>query len=124
MKKTITSAFMIMLLTIISCATDNAMVSNEQGRTAEQQNFERAMKSLGDPGNRATEEEKRSGSAELSDRRKQLLVPASLELIKSTGISEDEIKKQTNGDITAIIVWALKIDLKKNEEMRNSRKLN
>lgn len=113
-----------MLLTLMSCATDNALVSNEPGRTVEMQNFEKAMKSLRDPQNRATAEEKRSGSAELSERRKRLLVPASLDLIKSTGVSEDEIKKQTNGDITAIIVWALKINLEKNDEIRNNRKLN
>lgn len=124
MKKGITSIFILMLLTLTSCATDNATVLNEAGRTAEMQNFEKAMKSLGDPQNKATAEEKRSGSAELSERRKQLLVPASLELIKSTGVSENEIKKQTNGDITAIIVWALKINLEKNNEIRNNRKLN
>lgn len=124
MKKSITSIFILMFLTLISCATDNAMVLNEPGRTAEMQNFEKAMKSLGDPQNRATAEEKRSGSPELSERRKQLLVPASLDLIKSTGVSEDEIKKQTKGDITATIVWALKINLEKNDEIRKTRKLN
>lgn len=115
-KHLLLSAFI--LLGLASCTNEATLVNTaENMKTPEMQALDKAFKSLGDPKNRATAEELKSGSAELSDRRKELLVPASKALIVSTGVSEAEITKQTGGDITKIIVWAVKINLKKKEEI-------
>ena len=111
-------------ITLLSCTNESAAVNTvESMKTAEMQNFDRAMKSLGEPANRPTEEEKRSGSAELSDRRKKILLPSAMELIQSTGVSNEEIQRKTNGDISAILVWAIQINEKKSAQIRNNAKL-
>ncbi|KMQ67870.1 hypothetical protein ACM39_11045 [Chryseobacterium sp. FH2] len=118
-KHLLLSAFVI--LGLLSCANEgNAVNTLENMKTPEMQALDKAFKSLGDPKNRATEEEKRSGSTELSDRRKELLVPASKALILSTGVSEKEMITKTGGDITKIIVWAVEINLKKKDEIRKN----
>jgi len=111
-------------ITLLSCTNESAAVNTvESMKTAEMQNFDRAMKSLGEPKNRPTEEEKRSGSAELSDRRKKILLPSAMELIQSTGVTNEEIQRKTNGDISAILVWAIQINEKKSAQIRNNAKL-
>lgn len=111
-------------ITLLSCTNESAAVNTvESMKTAEMQNFDRAMKSLGEPENRPTEEEKRSGSAELSDRRKKILLPSAMELIQSTGVTDEEIQRKTNGDISAILVWAIQINEKKSAQIRNNAKL-
>ncbi|MDF2553545.1 MAG: hypothetical protein K0R77_2820 [Chryseobacterium sp.] len=114
----------IVSITLLSCTNESAAVNTvESMKTTEMQKFDRAMKSLGDPANRSTEEEKRSGSAELSDRRKKILLPSATELIQSTGVTKDEIQKKTNGDISAILVWAIQINEEKSAQIRNNVKL-
>ncbi|MDF2931463.1 MAG: hypothetical protein K0R36_794 [Chryseobacterium sp.] len=114
----------IVSITLLSCTNESAAVNTvESMKTTEMQKFDRAMKSLGDPANRSTEEEKRSGSAELSDRRKKILLPSAMELIQSTGVTKDEIQKKTNGDISAILVWAIQINEEKSAQIRNNVKL-
>ena len=112
--KKITIAVLAFALTLMSCTTERlATETLDSMKTTEMKNFDEAFRSLHNPENRATEEEKRSGSIELSDRRKQLLVPASIALIKSTGVTDAQIQSKTKGDITAIIVWATDINLQK-----------
>jgi hypothetical protein len=110
-------------LGLISC-TNESNIGNtaESMKTSEMQAYDKAFRSLGDPQNQPTEEEKKSKTAELSDRRKALLLPASRALILSTGITEAELMKQTNGDTSAIIIWATKIYLKKNIEIAGKLK--
>ncbi|WP_131724464.1 hypothetical protein, partial [Chryseobacterium indologenes] len=94
-------------LTLISCNNEgNAVNTMESMKTPQMENFDKAFKSLGDPQNRPTEEEKKRNTSELSDRRKALLVPASKELILSTGVTEAELMRKTGGDMSQIIVWA------------------
>ena len=110
-------------LTLISCNNEgNAVNTVESMKTPQMENFDKAFKSLGDPQNRPTEEEKKRNTSELSDRRKALLVPASKELILSTGVTESELMRKTGGDMSQIIVWATQIYMKKSDEIRKNIK--
>jgi len=110
-------------LTLISCNNEgNAVNTVESMKTPQMENFDKAFKSLGDPQNRPTEEEKKRNTSELSDRRKALLVPASKELILSTGVTEAELMRKTGGDMSQIIVWATQIYMKKSDEIRKNIK--
>ncbi|WP_153395048.1 hypothetical protein [Chryseobacterium vaccae] len=110
-------------LTLISCNNEgNAVNTVESMKTPQMENFDKAFKSLGDPQNRPTEEEKKRNTSELSDRRKALLVPASKELILSSGVTEAELMRKTGGDMSQIIVWATQIYMKKSDEIRKNLK--
>lgn len=123
MKKILFTLSLVMVV-LNSCTNESATVNTmESMKTPEMQNFAKAMRSLGDPANRATEEEKKSGSAELSDRRKRILLPSATELIKSTGVTDAQIQQKTNGDISAILVWAIQINQEKMAQIRNNVKL-
>ena len=122
MKKYFLSAA-IAVLTLASCNNEGSAVNTvESMKTPQMENFDKAFKSLGDPQNRPTEEEKKRNTSELSDRRKALLVPASKELILSTGVTEAEITRKTGGDMSQIIVWATQIYLQKSDEIRKNIK--
>ena len=111
------------VLTLISCNNEGSAVNTvESMKTPQMENFDKAFKSLGDPQNRPTEEEKKRNTSELSDRRKTLLVPASKELILSTGVTEAELMRKTGGDMSQIIVWATQIYMKKSDEIRKNIK--
>jgi hypothetical protein len=122
MKKTILLiAFAVVGL--ISCNNEGAAVNTVSSmKTPQMENFDKAFKSLGDPQNRPTEEEKKRNTSELSDRRKALLVPASKDLILSTGVTEAELTRKTGGDMSQIIVWATQIYMKKSDEIRKNIK--
>jgi len=122
MKKTILlAAFAI--LGLVSCTNEGTAVNTVSSmKTPQMENFDKAFKSLGEPQNRPTEEERKRNTSELSDRRKALLVPASKELILSTGVTESELMRKTGGDMSQIIVWATQIYMKKSEDIRNNIK--
>ena len=121
MKKLLLSAAAVICL--VSCNNENASANTVQSmKTPQMENFDKAFKSLGDPQNRPTEEEKKRNTSELSDRRKALLVPASKELILSTGVTEAELMRKTGGDMSQIIVWATQIYMKKSDEIRKNIK--
>ncbi|WP_080780357.1 hypothetical protein [Chryseobacterium phocaeense] len=110
-------------LTLISCNNESSAVNTvESMKTPQMENFDKAFKSLGDPQNRPTEEERKRNTSELSDRRKALLVPASKELILSTGVTEAELTRKTGGDMSQIIVWATQIYMQKSDEIRKNIK--
>ena len=110
-------------LTLLSCNNEGSAVNTvESMKTPQMENFDKAFKSLGDPQNRPTEEEKKRNTSELSDRRKALLVPASKELILSIGVTEAELMRKTGGDMSQIIVWATQIYMKKSDEIRKNIK--
>ena len=113
----------IAVISIISCNNEGAAVNTVQSmKTPQMENFDKAFKSLGDPQNRPTEEEKKRNTSELSDRRKALLVPASKELIISSGVTEAELMRKTGGDMSQIIVWATNIYMQKSDEIRKNLK--
>lgn len=106
---------------LISCsAEENMVTTTESMKSTEMKNFRNAFKTLGELQNRATEEEKRS--SELSERRKALLVPASKNLILSTGVSEKEMMEKTKGNSGSIIVWGYKIYKEKSAQINQSLK--
>ncbi len=110
-------------LMMISCNNEGTTTNTvENMKTPQMENFDKAFRSLGDPQNRPTEEEKKRNTSELSDRRKALLVPASKELILSTGVTETELMRKTGGDMGQIIVWATQIYMKKSDEIRKNIK--
>src|ERR1700750_2182062 len=101
--------YAIMMAAFISCSTESTAVVTpvDAKKSKEIVNFEKSIKSLSLPQNLPTEEEKRNQqSLELSDRRKDILIPSALELIKSTGTSDQEITKVTQGDRDKILTWA------------------
>lgn len=121
-KHLLLSAFVIIGLT--SCSNERTAIDNvESMKTPEMANFNKALRSVNQPQNRPSAEERKQNSLELSDSRKELLVPASKDLILSTGISEKEMMRQTGGDKTKIIVWANKIYFEKNKQINRSLKL-
>lgn len=107
--------YAIMLAMFISCNTEStALNMSEQKKSEEILNFEKSIKSLSLPENRATPEEIRNQkSLELSDRRKDILVPSAIQLIKSTGVTDKEFTQATQGDRDKILTWAVKIYNKK-----------
>ncbi|KMQ67868.1 hypothetical protein ACM39_11035 [Chryseobacterium sp. FH2] len=122
MKKHLLASFIVLSLT--SCSNEKTAIDNvENMKTTEMKSFNKALRSLGEPKNRPNEEERRQNSLELSDRRKEILVPASKDLILSTGVSEKELMRQTGGDKTKIIVWANKIYFEKEMQINKNMKL-
>jgi len=122
MKKYFLSA-LIAVLTLSSCSNEGSAVNTvESMKSPQMENFDKAFKSLGDPQNRPTEEERKRNTSELSDRRKALLVPASKELILSSGVTEAELTRKTGGDMSQIIVWATQIYMQKSDEIRKNIK--
>lgn len=113
----------ITVITLISCNNEGTAVNTMQSiKTPHMENFDKAFKSLGDPQNRPTKEEKQRNTSELSDRKKALLVPASKELILSSGVTEAEMTRKTGGDMSQIIVWATQIYMQKSDEIRKNLK--
>jgi len=122
MKKYFLSA-VLAILTLSSCNNEGSAVNTvESMKTPQMENFDKAFKSLGDPQNRPTEEERKRNTSELSDRRKALLVPASKELILSSGVTEAELMRKTGGDMSQIIVWATQIYVQKSDEIKKNIK--
>lgn len=110
-------------MSLISCNNEGTAVNTVQSmKTPQMESFDKAFKSLGDPQNRPTEEEKKRNTSELSDRRKALLVPASKELIISSGVTEAELMRKTGGDMNQIIVWATQIYMQKSDAIRTNLK--
>ncbi|MGC5746955.1 hypothetical protein [Chryseobacterium sp. NFX27] len=122
MKKIFLSA-LLAVLTLASCSNESSAINTvESMKTPQMENFDKAFKSLGEPQNRPTEEEKKRNTSELSDRRKALLVPASKDLILSTGVTEAELTRKTGGDMSQIIVWATQVYIQKSDEIRRKLK--
>ncbi|KFF24613.1 hypothetical protein [Chryseobacterium vrystaatense] len=110
-------------LTLVSCNNEGSALNTvESMKTPQMENFDKAFKSLGDPQNRPTEEERKRNTSELSDRRKALLVPASKELILSSGVTEAELTRKTGNDMSQIIVWATQIYMQKSDDIRKNIK--
>jgi len=116
--------YAILLAGIISCSTESSTLNPMNTRKSEEVlNFEKSIKSLSKPENRETPEElKNRKSLELSDRRKDILIPSAIELIKSTGVKEKEISKTTQGDRDKILTWAVKIYNTKLDQINKNSK--
>lgn len=117
--------YALLLAGLISCNTESTAINPASTmKSAEVLNFEKSIKSLSNPENRETPEEQRNRtSLELSDRRKDILIPSALELIRSTGVKEKEIKETTQGDRDKVLTWAVKIYNEKLGKINQNLKL-
>ena len=100
----------IPLLSIISCTNETLATSSatpEISKPEAIQKFNTAMKNVVLGSEPASAQ--RANSMELSDYKKDKLIPAAKELILSTGISAREIERQTGGDREKILTWAVQV---------------
>lgn len=97
--------YAILLAGTISCSTESSTINPlSTTKSEEVQNFEKSIKSLFRPENAETPEEMRTHKPmELSDRRKGILIPSAIELIKSSGVKEKEINEVTQGDRKSVV---------------------
>ncbi|MFP3592663.1 hypothetical protein [Chryseobacterium sp. SIMBA_038] len=112
MKKTFllaVSCFIVMT----SCSTENMQTVAQENQTEEAvNNFKRAIIIVNNSKDLPVTDEKLNAeyqSFQMSEQRKDLLMPAAKHLIKSTGIKDEQIERTTNGDKTKIILWAMEI---------------
>ena len=72
-------------------------------------NFIKAVEEMNQPKYFPTQEYIDQHGLELSDERKQILYKPALELIYSMGITEEQLEKETGGDIAEILIKAFDI---------------
>lgn len=98
---------------LTSCNNESIpTVTQENLKTEAVQNFKRAITTVNNSKDLPQSEERQSSGyqfPQLSEKRKDILVPAAKSLIKSTGVKDEQIEKATNGDKTKIILWAMEI---------------
>ncbi|PIF46969.1 hypothetical protein CLU96_4015 [Chryseobacterium sp. 52] len=98
---------------LTSCNNESIpTVAQENLKTEAVQNFKRAITTVNNSKDLPQSEERQSSDyqfPQLSEKRKDILVPAAKSLIKSTGVKDEQIEKATNGDKTKIILWAMEI---------------
>lgn len=109
MKKTVL-LFSISLLTFVSCANESNLATTVTPQVTKPDavaKFNEAIKKVAmikDPAPAMPRT-----SAELSDEKKDMLIPAAKQLIASTGVSSAEIERQTNNDREKILKWAVQV---------------
>jgi hypothetical protein len=98
---------------LTSCNNESIpTVAQENLKSKAIQNFKRAITTVNTSKDLPMSEEKQNPEytfPQLSEKRKDILIPAATSLIKSTGITESQIEKNTHGDKTKIILWAMEI---------------
>ncbi len=120
MKKIITSVLLSSYLFVTSCTSENAVINSEEQynpssnlrtRTKETINFENALKEILKPEHRQplSETGSKESPKELSDTRKQMLLPAAIDLIKAAERSGQKVSVEPYGDRDATINLAMKI---------------
>lgn len=110
MKKTFLAAALC-CIALSSCTSESMQLTSQENQKSEAiENFKKALISLNSPANLSTKEEKRApGYPEMNERKLNLLYPAAKGMIQSTGVTEAELQKTTDGDKKAAVQWALEI---------------
>ncbi|MCS3531863.1 hypothetical protein [Chryseobacterium sp. JUb7] len=112
MKKTFFLAIACFIITT-SCNNESIQTVNQENQTAEAvQNFKRAIITVNNSKDLPVTDGKLNTeyqSFQMSEQRKDILLPAAKHLIKSTGVKEEQIEKATKGDKTKTILWAMEI---------------
>ncbi|UZT99594.1 hypothetical protein ODZ84_08535 [Chryseobacterium fluminis] len=112
MKKTLFSAVACLVI-VTSCNNESIQTVAQENNTAEAvQNFKRAIITVNNSKDLPVTDGKLNSeyqSFQMSEQRKDILLPAAKHLIKSTGIKDEQIEKTTNGDKTTTILWAMEI---------------
>lgn len=109
MKKTIL-LLSISMLTFWSCANESNLATTATPQVTKPeavQKFNMAIKKVAMEKDPAPARPRTS--AELSDAKKDMLIPSAKELIASTGVTFAEIEKQTNNDREKILKWAVQV---------------
>jgi len=112
----------IPMLTILSCANENMATNTtpDISKPEAVQKFNLAIKKV------AMEKEPAPAtprtSVELSDYKKEMLLPAAKDLIASSGVSYAEIEKQTRGDKEKILTWAVQVYGEYNKQTNKNYK--
>ncbi|WP_131701390.1 hypothetical protein [Chryseobacterium sp. FH2] len=109
MKKTVL-LLSISLLPFISCTNESNIATNVTPQATKPEavaKFNGAIKKVAMIKDPAPAMPKTS--AELSDEKKDMLIPAAKELIASTGVTLAEIERQTNNDREKILKWAVQV---------------
>jgi hypothetical protein len=120
MKKIIISLLLSSYLLVSSCTSENAVINSEEQfnqssnlrtRTKEIINFENALKEILKPEHLQplSETGSRENPKELSEARKNILLPAAIDLIKATERSGQKASVVPYGDRDATINLAMKI---------------
>ncbi|MCT2561483.1 hypothetical protein [Chryseobacterium herbae] len=98
---------------LTSCNNESIpTAAHDNQKTTAVENFKRAITTVNTSKDLPLSEEKQSSEyqfPQLSEKRKDILLPAAKSLIKSTGIKDEQIEKATHGDKTKIILWAMEI---------------
>ncbi|MCS3531861.1 hypothetical protein [Chryseobacterium sp. JUb7] len=111
MKKTFLFA-VACFFAMTSCSNESIPAMAQENQTAEAvQNFKKAIITFNNAKDIPMFEKKRKNVPfpEMSEQRKDILLPAAKDLIKSTGIKEEQIEKTTHGDKAKMIAWAMEI---------------
>ncbi|KXH85370.1 hypothetical protein [Chryseobacterium kwangjuense] len=112
MKKTFLFAIASIFF-LTSCNNESIPAAAQDSQKTEAvQNFKRAITTVNTSKNLPLSEEKQNSEyqfPQLSEKRKDILLPAAKSLIKSTGVKDEQIEKATQGDKTKIILWAMEI---------------
>ena len=112
----------ISMLTILSCANESSAITPmpDVSKPEAVQKFNLAIKKV------AMEKEPAPAtprtSAELSDYKKEMLLPAAKDLIASSGVSYAEIERQTRGDREKILTWAVQVYGEYNKQTNKNYK--
>ncbi|WP_267403577.1 MULTISPECIES: hypothetical protein [unclassified Chryseobacterium] len=120
MKKTVL-LFSISVLSIISCANESTLATTATPQLTKPEavsKFNAAIKKVAMIKDPAPSMPKTS--AELSDEKKDMLIPSAKELIASTGVSSAEIERQTNNDREKILKWAVQVYGEYNKKMNQN----
>jgi len=112
----------ISLLTILSCANENVATSAvpEISKPEAVQKFNQAIKKVAMEKEPVPERPKTS--AELSDYKKDMLLPAAKDLIASSGVTYSDIEKRTKGDREKILEWAVQVYGEYNKQINQNYK--
>jgi hypothetical protein len=111
----------IPLLTILSLPTKIVATSAvpEISKPEAVQKFNLAIKKVME---KEPAPERPKTSAELSDYKKDMLLPAAKDLIASTGVTYSEIEKRTQNDREKILKWAVQVYGEYNKEINQNYK--
>lgn len=102
--KIFTGCFMLIIIILTSCMSEENYVttSADAMKTYELKNFEEAMKSLGKPENRPTNENMKSTNGiELSQNRQMILLESAKQFLIAEGMTEEQLNAVSTKEIIA-----------------------
>lgn len=108
MKKTVL-LLSISVLSFISCANESNLATTATPQLAKPEAISKFNAAIKQVAILTAQSPVSRTSAELSDDKKDMLIPAAKELIISSGVSNKELERQTNNDREKILKWAVQL---------------